>query len=1119
MSIRAVAVSGNHSVDGTVKLNVANIDRQKEIAAEKTSETSKLVSEADALLDKITFALSPDTMQMAGYTKKQQEYINAIVKTWIADILANEVLRQDTGDDSIWAEFCKEAGYSESQKKKFIENITKKAFKKIGLDISPIINSGSLVQWQEMSASTTIKVYQEDEKNYDTITVNLDFGNLAFTGSQSFTGMGNINFSIKTVGNKTYSGVGVVTFADLDQFAEGVERICKSEIKQIYNLDIGSNIDKGTNWIRKQINASTTNKIIEKLTSDTVNKIAEKKFGKFSNNVFEVHYKALTKSTKGSVHCPVDVYIYDSQGTLCGSVIDNQIDTDNGDIFLYCTGDEKYFNLTGDDYTIKFVGNDEGAMTYQIDEYLGTELLRSIYYESIPLADGKTYLGTIPYTQMQDSEIYNPVEMENAEAIKPTSDTLVTGGDGDEKPDETYTVTFDIQGNGTALEEYFRYTEIKKGSTINSPTSPQEEGYTFTGWYKDADCTILWDFATDIVTSDTTLYAGWKAIDDKPFIGDVLPEDIPVDGKIPDGLWIAGVKDYYTYTGIAIKPEVRVYDSNRLLKAGQDYNISYKNNIKANDASKESTAPAVIIKGKGNYAGTEKETFKILSLDLNDTSIIAEDMTVVYNKKVQKKVPVVTYSGKKLANNKDFTVSYPDKGTDAYKAAGTYNILLTAKQGGNFTGARTVRFTITNNALISGAVVRKISNQTYTGKAIEPELEVTMKKVSLIKNVDYTVTYINNIESGTAIAILTGIGKYAGTKKVTFKINGTSLKGAVVSGITDKIYSGIAQEQKITVTLNNKLLTENTDYEVIYSQNTNAGKATVTIKGIRAYSGTVKKTFKITAYDMKENTGNQIGGMGKEITAKYLKGGSKPKLELTFAGKKLKEGTDYTVSCQNNKVITTANTKNKPTMTIKGKGNFKGSLTKTFTITSKALNDIESPVTLTVADKGFVDKAGKYISVPVLTDADGKKLVAGKDYESVVVYTLENGTELTKKSKVNVGTKIKVKVTGKGAYMGELEGFYQITPNDFNKAKISISPQTYTGKAVTLDKDSVTVKIGKETLTFGTDYEIVENSYANNVKKGTASVTIVGKGNYGGTKAVRFKITARKFSWFWRLFR
>ena len=480
---------------------------------------------------------------------------------------------------------------------------------------------------------------------------------------------------------------------------------------------------------------------------------------------------------------------------------------------------------------------------------------------------------------------------------------------------------------------------------------------------------------------------------------------------------------------------------------------------------------------------------------------------------MQKKVPVVTFNGKKLAKNKDFTVIYPNQESDAYKSAGTYKILLTAKQGGNFTGTRTVQFTITNNTLISSATVKKISNQTYTGKAIEPELEVTMKKAPLIKNTDYTVTYVNNIESGVATAILTGIGEYAGTKKVTFKIN-----GAVVSGITDKVYRGTAQEQKITVALNNKFLTENTDYEVVYSKNTNAGKATVIIKGIKAYSGTVKKTFKITAYDIKENAGSRIGGIGKEITAKYLKGGSKPKLELTFAGKKLIEGTDYTVSYQNNKTVTATDTKNKPTITIKGKGNFKGSVAQTFTIIGKTFNDTESPVTLTVADKGFVNKAGKYISVPILTDADGKKLAAGKDYEKTVIYTLEDSTELTKKSKVNAGTKIKVKVTGKGAYTGNLVGVYQITQNDFNKVKISIHPQTYMGKAVTLDKDNVTVKFGKETLTFGTDYEIVENSYANNVKKGTASVTIVGKGNYGGTKTVKFKITARKLSWFWRMF-
>ena len=606
-----------------------------------------------------------------------------------------------------------------------------------------------------------------------------------------------------------------------------------------------------------------------------------------------------------------------------------------------------------------------------------------------------------------------------------------------------------------------------------------------------------------------------KEDDDK--IGDILPEDIPADGKIPDGLWIAGIRTY-TYTGKPIKPEVRVYDSNRLLKVGQDYTITYKNNTKANNASNESTAPVVIVKGKGNYTGIEKQTFKILPLNINDTSITTDDITVAYNKKVQKKVPVVTYKGKKLAKNKDFTVSYPSQGTDAYKSAGTYTILLTAKQNGNFTGTRTVQFTITNNTLISSATVKKIANQTYTGKAIEPALEVTMKKVPLMKNTDYTVTYDNNIQTGTATVILTGIGRYAGTKKVTFKINGTSIKGAVVSGITDRVYNGTAQEQKITVALNNKKLTEETDYKVVYSKNVNAGNATVTINGINAYSGTVKKTFKITAYDLEENTGRAIGGLDKEIKTKYLKGGSKPKLELTFAGRKLAEGTDYTVSYQHNRSVTAAGIKNKPFISVKGKGNFKGNLTKTFTITGKALNDAESPVTLTVADKGFMDKPGKYVSVPILTDADGKKLVAGKDYEKTVIYTLEDGTVLAKNSKVNAGTKVKVKVTGKGAYIGQLEGIYQIKQNDFNKAKISIEPQTYTGKVVTLDKNSITVKIGSETLISGTDYEIVKNSYTNNVKKGTASVTIVGKGNYGGTKTVKFKITARKLSWFWRLF-
>lgn len=610
---------------------------------------------------------------------------------------------------------------------------------------------------------------------------------------------------------------------------------------------------------------------------------------------------------------------------------------------------------------------------------------------------------------------------------------------------------------------------------------------------------------------------GWLIIS---MDSEVLPDDVPDDGQIPEGFWIAGLKDY-TYTGKAIKPEVRVYEYNKLLEAGKDYTISYKNNIKAcavlpDDVSANTKVPCVVVKGKGSYTGTDTAAFKILPANLDD--VITQDIVVAYNNKVQKKVPALTYNGKKLTNNKDFTVFYPalTQGiTDALKAAGTYDVVLTAKDGGNFTGKRTVKLTITNATLMSKVTVKKIPNQSYTGDAIEPELTVTYQKMPLVKGIDYTVTFSNNTEVGTATAILTGIGDYAGTKKVTFKITGISVKNAELHGFQDKfLYDGNEQKQSssMLVVVNDMILEEGADYEITYANNMNAGKASIIIKGKGAYTGTVKKTFKILPCSVLETM-----GLKDNITAKYVKGGCKPEVELVFAGKKLTEGKDYTVSYKNNKAVTTAETKN-PSIVVKGKGNFTGTLTKYFTIRSKALDDTDYPVTLTIADKGFVEKTGKYISKPVLTDVDQKKLVAGKDYETAIVYTLEDGAELTNESVVYPNTNIKVKVTGKGAYTGELDGTYRITEKDFSKAKISITSQIYTGKIITLTKDDVTVKIGNDTLTYGTDYEIVEDSYTNNLKKGTAGVTIVGKGNYGGTKNVKFKITAKKFTWFWRAF-
>ena len=71
---------------------------------------------------------------------------------------------------------------------------------------------------------------------------------------------------------------------------------------------------------------------------------------------------------------------------------------------------------------------------------------------------------------------------------------------------------------------------------------------------------------------------------------------------------------------------------------------------------------------------------------------------------------------------------------------------------------------------ISECSIEKIGSKTYTGKEITPELSVTLGSSVLVADTDYTVSYENNIEPGTATVTITGIGKYTGTATGTFTI-------------------------------------------------------------------------------------------------------------------------------------------------------------------------------------------------------------------------------------------------------------------------------------------------------------------------------------------------------------
>ena len=88
-----------------------------------------------------------------------------------------------------------------------------------------------------------------------------------------------------------------------------------------------------------------------------------------------------------------------------------------------------------------------------------------------------------------------------------------------------YTVTFNANGHGTAPDAQ----EVDYNKKATEPSAPTATGYTFGGWYKESGCTNAWNFATDVVTGNVTLYAKWT---EKPLTNYRTDCDacIPLDG-------------------------------------------------------------------------------------------------------------------------------------------------------------------------------------------------------------------------------------------------------------------------------------------------------------------------------------------------------------------------------------------------------------------------------------------------------------------------------------------------------------------------------------------------------------------------------------------------------------
>ncbi|MEA5020408.1 MAG: InlB B-repeat-containing protein [Gordonibacter sp.] len=72
---------------------------------------------------------------------------------------------------------------------------------------------------------------------------------------------------------------------------------------------------------------------------------------------------------------------------------------------------------------------------------------------------------------------------------------------------DSYTVKFDSNGGNAITSQV-----VKGGSTVVKPTDPTKAGFTFVGWFRASDGAVQWDFSSDVVEDDMTLYAQWAAV-------------------------------------------------------------------------------------------------------------------------------------------------------------------------------------------------------------------------------------------------------------------------------------------------------------------------------------------------------------------------------------------------------------------------------------------------------------------------------------------------------------------------------------------------------------------------------------------------------------------------------
>ena len=374
----------------------------------------------------------------------------------------------------------------------------------------------------------------------------------------------------------------------------------------------------------------------------------------------------------------------------------------------------------------------------------------------------------------------------------------------------------------------------------------------------------------------------------------------------------------YNYTGKEINVSPSISFHGRTLTEGVDYSLSIDNNINAGTAH-------MTMKGLGLYRGTLYYNYYIDPIPLSDLTLSLPQSTFYYDGEPITPKPTITWNGTELVEGKDYTLSWIDNNQQG-------NAYVLVQLCGNFTGEKYMTFYI-DNISIHDAVIGDIPPFTYTGQPCTPEPTVTYNGQVLQKDVDYILTYVNNINVNSMYSRprvqVNGIGKYKNGPVKEFTINPVT-----VSGETFQLPNAKYGDENSTDFLQNNLIIMYNGSRLPSDSFTVTSALMSADKEILLFSISYSGNYTGTSHNFTSVKRCNISTIsdqtysGKPVT---------PEITIRNGSYVLKEGTDYTLSWENNTEPGTAS------VTITGMQDYFGSAALNFQIVKPAPPDTPSP--------------------------------------------------------------------------------------------------------------------------------------------------------------------------------